>query len=393
MAMIERILLVVLDGVGIGELPDAGRYGDIGSHTLAHTAAAVGGIDLPFFSSLGLGRLSPVPGLSSSTTRPSAYGKMAEASVGKDTVTGHWEMMGVISEQPFVTYPQGFPPGIIQRFEEAIGRKIIGNTVASGTTIIQELGEEHLRTGSPIVYTSADSVFQIAAHEGIVPLDELYRFCQVAREILRGDDQVARVIARPFEGEPGAFRRTPNRRDYALDPPTTTVLDTLKAQGWPVHGIGKIEDIFNGRGLTQSNHTHNNVETLTALKAMMEEPGRGLAFANCVDFDMVYGHRNDTHGFAQALREADRELQVVAEKLRNEELLMITADHGCDPGFPGTDHTREYTPLLLCGPGLKESIDLGVRESFADIGATILELLTGDPGPVGRSFAKMLNIG
>lgn len=387
---IERIILVVLDGVGIGELPDAAGYGDVGSHTLGHTAAAVGGLELPFFAGLGLGKLASIQGVPQATSINGAYGKMAEASVGKDTVTGHWEMMGVVSTKPFPTYPHGFPPEIIQAFENAIGRKTIGNTVASGTVIIQELGEEHYKTGSPIVYTSADSVFQIAAHEGIISLEEQYRICSIARELLRGEHQVARVIARPFEGEPGNFHRTPNRKDYAVDPPTTTALDILKEQGWPVFGIGKIEDIFNHRGLTGSNHTHNNPETLAVLKTMAQEPGSGLIFANCVDFDMVYGHRNDTQGFAQALREADHELQAVSAMLREEDLLVVTADHGCDPGFPGTDHTREYTPLLIDGPVIKGSVDLGIRGSFADLGATVLELLTGKPGYVGKSFAQML---
>lgn len=390
---IERILLVVLDGVGVGEMPDAARYGDEGSHTLAHTAEAVGGIKLPFFEGLGLGSLSVIPGLAPSPSLSGAFGKMAEASVGKDTVTGHWEMMGVISTTPFPTYPQGFPAELIQRIESAIGRKTMGNVIASGTEIIKKLGEEHLRTGAPIVYTSADSVFQIAAHEGVIPLEEQYRICQAAREILQGKDRVARVIARPFAGSPGAFARTPNRKDFAVDPPTDTVLDRLKSQGWPVFGIGKIEDIFNNRGLTGSNHTHNNTETFSALKTMVEEAGRGLIFANCVDFDMVYGHRNDIQGFAAALREADRELQEVNKRLHESDLLIITADHGCDPGFPGTDHTREYTPLLICGPSIKGSVDLGIRKSFADLGASILELLTGEPGPVGSSFAKLLKLG
>ena len=386
----QRIFLVVLDGVGVGELPDASHYGDIGSNTLANTAQKVGGISVPFLTSLGLGRLADILGVSPFIEPKGCYGKSAELSVGKDTVTGHWEMMGVISKEPFPTYPQGFPEELMRRFEEAIGRKTIGNKVASGTVIIQELGEEHMRTGSPIIYTSADSVFQIAAHEGVIPLDELYQICRAAREILQGEHRVARVIARPFTGEPGQLKRTQNRRDFSVSPGQESVLDHLKNAGLTVSGIGKIEDIFNGCGLTVSDHAHNNSETIISLKRQIKLDFQGLVFANCVDFDMLYGHRNDPAGFAQALSEVDKGLKELASALRTEDLLIITADHGCDPVTPSTDHSREYTPLLVYGPSVKTGIDLGIRTSFADIGATIQELLIGDPGTVGESFADKL---
>jgi phosphopentomutase len=386
----QRIFLVVLDGVGVGELPDADRYGDKGSNTLGNTAREVGGISVPFLTQLGLGRLGDIPGVSPVIDPKGCYGKMAELSVGKDTVTGHWEMMGVISETPFPTYPQGFPEELIRRFEAAIGRKTIGNKVASGTAVIQELGEEHMHTGSPIIYTSADSVFQIAAHESVIPLEELYRICRVARGILQGEHRVARVIARPFTGEPGQLKRTPNRKDFSVSPGQETVLDRLKKAGLTVSGIGKIEDIFNGLGLTVSDHAHNNSETIASLKRQVKLDFHGLVFANCVDFDMLYGHRNDPAGFSQALSEVDKGLEELGSSLKTEDLLVITADHGCDPVTPSTDHSREYTPLLVYGPSAPAGIDLGVRTSFTDLGATIQELLIGAPGPVGISFADKL---
>lgn len=387
---IRRIFLVVLDGVGIGELPDAARFGDNGSHSLGNTALAVGGLQMPFLNGLGLGRVDSILGLTPAFHPKGAYGKMAEASSGKDTITGHWEMMGVISESPFPTFPHGFPKAFIDRYEKAIGRKVIGNKVASGTMILDELGVDHINSGFPIVYTSADSVFQLAAHVDVVPLDELYRYCRIAREMLQDELGVARVIARPFAGKPGQFWRTPDRKDFAVDPPISTVMDRISAAGQRVYGVGKIEDIFNHKGLTDSNHTHNNNETLAALLEIVKTSFNGLVFANCIDFDMVYGHRNDVKGYAEALMEADRKIAELARVLADDELLMVTGDHGCDPTTASTDHSREYVPLLVYGPSIKPGVDLGVRTSFCDLGATVEELLLGKHESVGISFAGRL---
>ena len=365
-----RIFLVVLDGVGIGALPDADRYGDAGSNTLVHTAEAVGGLTVPNLTRWGLGNLAVIPGVPPSKAPSGAFALLAEASPGKDTTTGHWELAGLILDRPFPTYPAGFPARIVTRFSEAIGRPILGNKKASGTEIIVELGAEHLASGHPIVYTSADSVFQIAAHEEIVPLDQLYAWCGTARAILDGPDAVGRVIARPFRGQPGAFVRTAGRRDFSLPPPRPTILDALKDSGLTVIGLGKIEDIFAGRGLSRSNHTLDNPGTLAALEHVAGERFDGLVLANCVDFDMLYGHRNDPVGFAAALTEADRALGGVARALRPGDLLLVTADHGCDPVTPSTDHSREYVPLLAVGPGVRPG-SLGIRSTFADLAATI----------------------
>ncbi|MGE5550790.1 MAG: phosphopentomutase [Bacteroidota bacterium] len=385
----KRVFLVVLDGVGLGALPDADRYGDRGSNTLVHVAEAVGGLTLPNLARWGLGNLARIPGVSANKAPEGAFALMAEISPGKDTTTGHWELAGLILDRPFPVYPQGFPTRIIEEFRARIGRPVLGNKPASGTEIIAELGPEHLATGAPIVYTSADSVFQIAAHEGIVPLSQLYDWCQVARGLLRGQDAVARVIARPFDGAPGAFHRTKGRRDFSLPPPAPTVLDALRDAGRDVIGLGKIEDIFAGRGVSRSNHTPDNPATLAALEALALESFSGLAFANCVDFDMRYGHRNDPAGFAAAIAEADLALGRIARLLGTDDLLFITADHGCDPVYPGTDHTREYVPLLVAGPGIKPR-DLGRRKTFADLGATIASLFGLPKWPVGESFAEML---
>lgn len=385
----KRIFLIVLDGVGVGELPDAAMYGDEGSNTIGNIAKALGSLHLPHLEKAGLGKITEINSISSKVTG-GIYGKLAEKSPGKDTTTGHWEMAGIILDKPFPVYPHGFPEEIINEFTRRTGYGVLANNVASGTAIIGELGEEHLKTGKLIVYTSADSVFQIAAHEGIVPLEELYRCCEIAREILVGEHAVGRVIARPFLGEPGSFYRTPGRKDFSLKPFSPTVLDRLKEAGLTVYGVGKIEDIFNYQGLTDSNHTHNNRETLDFVSHLIETDFKGLVFANCIDFDMVYGHRNDVKGFAQALEAVDLWLGENLPKLREGDLMIITGDHGGDPTTPSTDHSREYTPLLLFGPGLPQGVNLGTRSTFADIAASICAWFTLEPWPIGEEFISLL---
>lgn len=391
---IDRAVVLVMDSVGIGALPDAGLYGDEGSNTLVHTAQAVGGLQVPNLARLGLGWLVDAPGVERGERPIGAYGRMAEVSPGKDTTTGHWEMMGIQLERAFPTYPQGFPKEVIEPFVRRIGRPVLGNRPASGTEIIKELGELHMRTGFPIVYTSADSVFQIAAHEEVIPVDELYRMCEVAREILQGEHAVNRVIARPFRGEPGHFIRTERRRDFSLPPPRPTLLDWLKEAGFAVRAVGKIEDIFAGRGITDAVHTGNNEETLAATERYAREsPAPGLIFANCVDFDMLYGHRNDPVGYARALQELDAWIPRLLAALTPRDLLVVTADHGCDPTTPSTDHSREYVPLLIAGGMIRSGVDLGTRGTFADLGATLAELfgIAALASPVmaaGRSFAS-----
>ncbi|WP_447972634.1 phosphopentomutase [Nitrospira sp. Kam-Ns4a] len=388
--MINRVILIVLDSLGVGELPDAPAYGDAGSNTLAHVAAAVGGLRVPNLESLGLGLIGEFAGLRRIGQPDGCFGKMAELSPGKDTTTGHWELAGLVVETPFPTYPKGFPPDVIEPFQEATGRKVLGNRAASGTEIIKELGEEHLRTGSPIVYTSADSVFQIAAHERVIPTEELYRLCRTARQLLRPPHQVARVIARPFVGEPGAFVRTERRRDFSIEPPGRTLLDGLQASGQPVVGIGKIQDLFNGRGIGRAIHTGNNQagmdETLRALKTVP----RGLIFVNLVDFDTLYGHRNDAPGYARALEAFDLRLGELLKGLREGDVLFLTADHGNDPTTPSTDHSREYVPLLAWGPRLARGVNLGTRRSFADLGQTVADALGATRLPWGESFLDAL---
>lgn len=384
-----RAFIIVMDGVGIGELPDAYKYGDEGSNTLGNTIRVVGKIDIPNLLSLGLGEL--VPELPREPYITGAYGKMMEKSVGKDTLIGHWEMMGIITTEDFPTYPNGFPQEVISRFESEIGRKVLGNKPASGTEIIKELGELHMKTGYPIVYTSADSVFQIAAHEEVIPVEELYRYCQIARRILTGKHRVARVIARPFLGSPGNFYRTERRKDFSLPPPEETVLDVLSSKGIVTIGLGKIEDIFSNQGLVESNHTHTNEETMSALLEI--EKGREgdlLVFANLSDFDTIYAHRNNPKGLAEAIEKFDVMLGDVIANLKESDLLIVCADHGNDPTTPSTDHSREYTPLLVKGLNNKP-VPLGIRETFADIGASILELfgIKGERFP-GRSFLSEL---
>jgi len=367
--MSKKLILIVLDGVGIGALPDASRYGDAGSHTLKHVMT-----HRPKLHNLWRLGLANIDGseLADPAEAPEAcYGRMRERSPGKDTTTGHWEMCGAVLEQPFPVFPNGFPAEFMRRFEAAIGRKTLGNRVASGTEIIQSLGTRHIATGRPIVYTSADSVFQIAAHEETCPIEELYRYCAVARAMLTGPLAVGRVIARPFVGMPGAFTRTSRRRDFSLSPPSN-LLDALSSAGLTTYGVGKIEDIFCRCGLTRSNHAAGNPACIQTTLEAMEEDFSGLIFTNLVDYDMLYGHRNDAEGFYDALVAFDDALPGIIARMNERDLLAITADHGCDPAHPGTDHTREHVPLLLYGKTLRGGVDLGTRDTFADIAATAL---------------------
>lgn len=375
--MTRRCILIVLDSLGVGGAADCSLYGDQGCNTLQNTAMAVNGLTLPHLGQLGLGNILEVNGVPPAVDPQGCYGKMSEKSAGKDTTTGHWEMMGIILPRPFPLYPDGFPPLVINAFEAAIGRKTLGNKAASGTVIIEELGREHMETGFPIVYTSADSVFQIAAHEEIIPLEELYEMCRKARMIMTDEHGVGRIIARPFIGKPGAFIRTPHRHDYSLEP-STNLLDYIIQNQQKVIGIGKIKDIFAGRSVSESYPTENNDDGIDKIISAMKNHHNGLIFANLIDFDQLYGHRNDATGYAEALERFDARLPQIMEQLEENDLLIITADHGCDPTTEGTDHTREYVPLLAYGPGLKKGIDLGQRDTFADAGATIAEHLKID---------------
>jgi len=387
MAKAGRVALIVLDGVGIGELPDAHKYGDEGSNTLRNTAEAVGGLHMPNMQKLGLGNIDFIPGVPPADEPLACYGRMAERSAGKDTTTGHWEIAGLYLERPFPTYPNGFPDEVIKPFEEAIGRKVLGNKPASGTVIIEELGEEHLRTGRPIVYTSADSVFQIAAHEDVVPVEELYEMCRIAREILTGEHAVGRVIARPFVGRPGSFRRTERRRDFSVAPPRPTLLDRLAEAGIPVFSVGKIMDIFAGRGIAAGRYTKDNMDTVDGvLERLRTEEGPCLVFANCIDFDMLWGHRNNPEGMAEGLSQFDARVPELMAELRDNDLLIVTADHGIDPTTPSTDHSREYVPLLVYGPGIWRGVALGTRETFADVAATLADFFGVEPPEIGTSF-------
>ena len=389
--MLKKVILIILDACGIGELPDAHLYEDEGSNTIVNTAKAVGGLKLPNLEKLGLGNIEPIPGVNPQRDASGNYGKMAELSLGKDSTSGHWEIMGLVLEKPFPVYLDGFPPEIIESFEKAIGSKILGNKPASGTEIIKELGEEHVRTHHPIVYTSADSVFQIAAHEEIIPVNKLYQMCMIARKILTHEHGVARVIARPFMGEPGSFKRTERRKDFSLPPPEETVLDILKKNGIPVIGMGKIEDLFAGRGLTESIHTKNNSDGMDKLIGAMKKFEKGLLFINLVDFDMLWGHRNNPQAFASGLEYFDQRFPDILNLLGSDDLLIITADHGCDPTTPSTDHSREYVPLLVYGKSIKKGVNLGERKSFSDVGNTIAEIFKVSGTKNGESFLKDLS--
>jgi phosphopentomutase len=367
----RRVIWIVLDSVGIGEMPDAAQYGDPpGSDTLGNIARRRG-LKLPNLAAIGLGNIKPLPGIPPAASPSGAYGRCTLASPGKDTTTGHWEMVGIHLDQPFPLYPNGFPPEIMDPFERRIGRGTLGNKAASGTEIIKELGAEHMRTGSPIVYTSADSVFQVAAHEEVIPLWELYKICETAREILRGPYEVGRVIARPFLGTPGNFTRTPNRHDYAVPPPPGMLLDRLDERGVVVHGVGKIFDVFLGRGIRDSAKTKNNADGMAKTLEAMQSADAGLIFVNLVDFDQQYGHRNNVEGYGAALEEFDAWLTRFEAALCPGDLAILTADHGCDPTTPSTDHSREYVPLLAFGPGTRKGVDLGLRASLSDIGQTV----------------------
>lgn len=387
--MNHRALLIVLDSVGVGALPDAVRYSDEGANTVGHIVEKTN-VELPNLCAMGLGHIASTH-LQKDQKAVGGYGRMMEQSPGKDTTTGHWEMAGVKLEKPFPTFPNGFPQKVIERFEEAIGTKTLGNKVASGTVILDELGEEHLKTGYPIVYTSADSVFQIACNEEIIPLQRLYEMCQIARCQLTGEYAVGRVIARPFVGQKsGGFTRTAGRRDYSLTPPRDTVLDILKKTGHDILGVGKIEDIFAHRGMTDSNHAAGNPACIEAMMHYLDKPFHGLCFVNLVDFDMVYGHRRNVEGYAAALQAFDDALPSIIQKLNDGDFLMITADHGCDPTHHGTDHTREYVPILAHIKGKQTSVDLGTRETFADVAATIGEYFGLEERFGGTSFLPEL---
>jgi len=388
---IRRVILIILDSVGAGEMPDAADYGDVGSNTLGNTARAVGGVYLPHMGALGLGHITEVMGVPPASHPRGAYGRMAEASKGKDTTVGHWEIAGLISPRPLPTYPNGFPEDLVHEFEGRIGGPVLGNYAASGTVIIEELGKEHMRSGRPILYTSADSVFQVAAHEEVIPVPELYRICETARELLQGEHAVGRVIARPFVGEPGRFTRTANRHDWSLEPPGETVLDRLKGAGYAVQAVGKIVDIFAGRGITASEHTEDNVHGVDVTLEFVATGEAGLVFTNLVDFDMRWGHRNNAPAYAAELEVFDARLPEIRAAMRPGDLLILTADHGCDPTTPSTDHSREYVPLLVCGEQVRPGVDLGTRATFADVAATLAEVFQLGSWPVGESFWAALS--
>lgn len=391
MKKFKRIFLIILDSVGIGEAPDAYEYGDVGAHTLGHIAKEMNGIHLPNLESLGLGHIEKIKGVNRVNAPRAHITKMQEASIGKDTMTGHWELMGLNVEKPFQVFPNGFPNDLISELENRTNRKVIGNMVASGTEIIKMLGEEHLKTGSIIVYTSADSVLQIAAHEDIVPLDELYTICEIARELtLKPEWKVGRVIARPFIGTHKNFTRTSNRHDYALKPFDKTVLNYLKDNKLDVIGLGKIEDIFDGEGITESHRTLNNDDGMIKLNQMIQKDFKGLCFLNLVDFDALYGHRRDPLGYGKALEVFDEQLGDLLPLLQNDDLLLITADHGNDPTFKGTDHTREYVPLFVYHNQIKKGNKLSVRKTFADVGATISDNFNVKLPEYGSSFLSMI---
>ncbi len=387
--MVKRVFLIVLDSVGCGYLPDADKYGDVGANTLGHIKEKIKDFNLPNMFKLGLNKILNIE---SNNDIIGNYGKMAEKSAGKDTPSGHWEITGAILEKPFPVYPDGFPEDLLKKWMEATGMKgYLGNKAASGTEIIKELGEEHIRTGYPIVYTSADSVFQIAAHEEVIPVEKLYEICRKTREILTGEHNIGRVIARPFIGKDGNFTRTENRKDFAVTPPDGILTDVVKKAGKDVIAVGKINDIFNGKGITKSIHTGNNHEGIKVVEELIEDKNiNGLVFVNLVDFDMLYGHRRNVEGYYNALVEFDEALGKYIDKLNDDDVLFITADHGNDPTFKGTDHTREYVPLLNYGKNLKSGVDVGIRETFADLGQTIADMLEVEKLKNGKSFYNLI---
>jgi len=388
---VARVLVVVCDSFGVGQAPDAEAFGDEGANTLGNTSRAMGGLDAPSLEALGLGHLTEIEGVQPRAELGTAHGRATERSAGKDTTTGHWEMMGIVLDEPFPLYPNGFPEEVIRPFEEAVGKQVLGNRPASGTEIIAELGEEHLATGRPIVYTSGDSVFQIAAHVRVVPLDRLYRWCLAARQLLDGRHRVGRVIARPFDGDPGAFWRRPERRDYSVPPPGRTVLDFCEEAGVPVYGVGKIQDIMAGKGLAEARYSDSNDHGVDLTLEYLGREGPAFVFTNLVDFDSKYGHRNDPAGYAKCVAEFDRRVPQIVAGLDGG-VMFVTGDHGCDPTTPSTDHTRENTPLLAAGLP-RGPVDLGVRSTFADLGATVADLLgVSTTGLRGASFASDLGL-
>ncbi|MRZ81037.1 phosphopentomutase [Paeniclostridium sordellii] len=382
----SRVIWMVIDSVGIGALPDSEKFGDVNVNTLGNIVKAYKDIQLPNMIKLGLSNIDGIDSLDSIDNPIGSFGRASEVSKGKDTTTGHWEMTGVLVETPFKTYENGFPKEIIDEFERKTNRKVIGNKPASGTAILDELGEQQMKTGEVIVYTSADSVFQIAAHEEIIPLEELYKMCEIAREIMMGENAVARIIARPFVGKPGEFERTSNRRDYSLSPFEDTVLDTIKKSNLDVIGVGKIEDIFNKQGITEAIHTKDNMDGVDQTINYMKKENKGLIFTNLVDFDSKYGHRRDVEGYKKALEEFDARIPEIIDNMKDDDILIINADHGNDPTYKGTDHTREYIPVLVYGKNINKGYNLGTRKSFADIGATVADILNVDLPKHGESF-------
>lgn len=381
----KRVFLIVLDSVGIGELPDAKDFGDVGSNTIAACATS-SNFSMPNMKKMGLFNIDGVDCIEGSDCPEGAFGRLTEASKGKDTTIGHWEIAGIISDTPLPTFPDGFPPGLLDEFEKRTGRKVICNKPYSGTEVIKDYGKEHVDTGALIVYTSADSVFQIAAHEDIVPIPELYRYCEIARGLCTEKFGVGRIIARPFEGIYPDYKRTANRHDYSLEPPMETMLDSLSSNGLDTIGVGKIYDIFAGVGISSAVRTKSNDEGIERTIEYLKQDFEGICFVNLVDFDMVYGHRNDVDGYAKALSDFDRKLPEIAAGLKEDDILMVTADHGCDPSTPSTDHSREYTPLVVLGPKVKAGVNLGTRSTFADIAATILEYFNTKKKIKGTSF-------
>ncbi|UCE25281.1 MAG: phosphopentomutase [Candidatus Zixiibacteriota bacterium] len=386
----KRVILVIIDACGVGELPDADKYGDSGAATLPNIAAAVGGLNMPACQKLGLGNIASIAGIAPADQPLGCFGRMAEKSPGKDSTTGHWELGGVILSRPLPLFPDGFPSDLVAQFENRAGVKVIGNVPASGTAIIDELGNRHLETGELILYTSADSVFQLAAHEEIIPLEKLYEICSIARELLSGEYAVARVIARPFIGKPGRFKRTSGRKDFSLLPPGETILDRMVAEGLSTLAVGKIFDLFARKGFTSRTEAKSNSDVMTEVtRAAKDDSQHRLIFANCVDFDMLWGHRNDVTGFARGLEQFDRDLEKLISALREDDLLLVTADHGCDPTIKtSTDHTREYVPILTYGMNLNCGISLGTRDTFADVAATVAELFGLPARFPGESFLR-----
>ncbi len=382
----SRVIWMIIDSVGIGALPDSEKFGDIDVNTLGNIVKKYKDIKLPNMINMGLSNIDGIDSLNSIESPIGAFGRASEVSKGKDTTTGHWEMTGVLVETPFKTYENGFPKEIIDEFERRTNRKVIGNKPASGTAILDELGEQQMKTGEVIVYTSADSVFQIAAHEEIIPLEELYKMCEIAREIMMGDNAVARIIERPFIGQPGAFERTSNRRDYSLSPFEDTVLDTIKKSDLDVIGVGKIEDIFNKQGITEAIHTKDNMDGVDQTINYIKKENKGLIFTNLVDFDSKYGHRRDVEGYKNALEEFDARIPEIIDNMKDDDILIINSDHGNDPTYKGTDHTREYIPILVYGKNVVNGLNLGTRKTFADIGATVADILNVELPKNGTSF-------